>query len=71
METTTLIILIIVFLLIGGILGYFISNLKQKAAISSLEERLRSFTENETKLFQNIQSLEQERESIRSEKNQL
>ena len=71
METTTLIILIIVFLLIGGILGYFISNLKQKAAISSLEERLRSFTENETKLFQNIQSLEQERESIRSEKDQL
>jgi DNA recombination protein RmuC len=71
METTTLILLVIIFLLIGGVLGYFISNLKQKAAISSLEERLRSFTENETKLFQNIQSLEQDRESIRSEKDQL
>jgi DNA recombination protein RmuC len=71
METTTLIILIIVFLSIGGVIGYFISNLKQKAAISSLEERLRSFTENEIKLFQNIQNLEQERESIRTEKDQL
>jgi DNA recombination protein RmuC len=71
METSTLIILIIVFLIIGGILGYFISNLKQKASISSLEERLRSFTENESKLSQNIQNLEQERESIRSEKDQL
>lgn len=71
METSTLIILIIIFLIIGGILGYFISNLKQKASISSLEERLRSFTENESKLSQNIQNLEQERESIRSEKDQL
>ncbi|TPV33779.1 DNA recombination protein RmuC [Paucihalobacter ruber] len=71
METTTLIVLIFVFLLIGSVIGYFISNLKQKAAVSSLEERLRSFTENEIKLFQNIQDLEQERESIRAEKDQL
>lgn len=71
METTTLIVLIFVFLLIGSVIGYFISNLKQKAAVSSLEERLRSFTENEIKLFQNIQNLEQERESIRAEKDQL
>jgi DNA recombination protein RmuC len=71
METTTLIILIIVFLLIGGIIGYFLSNLKQKAAISSLEERLRSFTEKEIKLFKDIENLEQERESIRTEKDQL
>lgn len=71
MDTTTLIILIIIFLIIGGIIGYFISNLKQKAAISSLEERLRAFTENEKKLFQNIQNIEQERESIRTEKDHL
>lgn len=71
METTTLIILIIVFLSIGGVIGYFISNLKQKAAISSLEERLRSFTEKEIKLFKDIENLEQERESIRTEKDHL
>ncbi|MGF1556017.1 DNA recombination protein RmuC [Paucihalobacter sp.] len=71
MNTTTLIILIIIFLVIGGIIGYFMSNLKQKAAISSLEERLRAFTENEKKLFQNIQNIEQERESIRTEKDHL
>lgn len=71
METTNLIILIIIFLFIGGSLGYFISNLKQKAAISSLEERLRAFTEIENKLLQNIQNLEIDRESIRTEKDHL
>lgn len=71
MDTTTLIILIVPFLIIGGIVGYFISNLKQKAKISSLEERLRAFTESENKLLQNIQNLEIARESIRSEKDHL
>ena len=71
METTTLIILVIVFLLIGGIIGYFISNLKQKAAISSLDERLRSAAENETKLNEGIKLIERERELIRTEKDQL
>jgi uncharacterized protein YneF (UPF0154 family) len=41
-TTLTTIILIILFLAIGIALGYFISNLKQKAELSSLEERLRS-----------------------------
>jgi DNA recombination protein RmuC len=71
METTTLIILVIVFLLIGGVIGYFISNLKQKAAISSLDERLRSAVENETKLNESIKLIERERELIRTEKDQL
>lgn len=71
MDTTTLIILIVVFLFIGGIVGYFISNLKQKAAISSLEERLRSFTEIEQKLNQTIHQISEDREQIRTEKDHL
>lgn len=71
MDTTTLIILIVLFLFIGGIVGYFISNLKQKAAISSLEERLRSSSEIEQKLNQNINQIAEERESIRTEKDHL
>lgn len=71
METATLILLVIVFLLIGGAIGYFISNLKQKAAISSLDERLRSAAENETKFNESIKLIERERELIRTEKDQL
>jgi len=41
-TTLTTIILIILFLAIGIALEYFISNLKQKVGLSSLEERLRS-----------------------------
>lgn len=71
METATLILLVIVFLLIGGAIGYFISNLKQKVAISSLDERLRSAAENETKFNESIKLIERERELIRTEKDQL
>lgn len=71
METATLILLVIIFLLIGGAIGYFISNLKQKAAISSLDERLRSAAENETKFNESIKLIECERELIRTEKDQL
>tara|TARA_R110002072_G_scaffold72354_1_gene172984 strand:+ start:3341 stop:4681 length:1341 start_codon:yes stop_codon:yes gene_type:complete len=69
--TLTLLLLSILFLAIGIGLGVFISNLKQKAGVSSLEERLRSHVENETKLQGRIHELEQEREGIRSEKDQL
>lgn len=71
METATLILLVIIFLLIGGAIGYFISNLKQKVAISSLDERLRSAAENETKFNESIKLIERERELIRTEKDQL
>ncbi len=70
-TTLTTIILIIIFLAIGIALGYFINNLKQKAGQSSLEERLRTNAENETKLQERLTGLEQERESIRSEKDRL
>ncbi|WP_339609665.1 DNA recombination protein RmuC [uncultured Planktosalinus sp.] len=69
--TLTTIILIILFLAIGIALGYFINNLKQKAGLSSLEERLRSQAEQENKLQQRIYELEQDREGIRAEKDQL
>lgn len=69
--TLTLLLLSILFLAIGIALGVFISNLKQKAGLSSLEERLRSHAENENKLLGRINELEQEREAIRSEKDQL
>ena len=70
-NTLTIIILIILFLAIGIALGVFISNLKQKAGLSSLEERLRSNAENENKLQERISELEQDREAIRSEKDLL
>jgi len=70
-TTLTTILLIILFLAIGVALGYFINNLKQKAGQSSLEERLRTNAENETKLQERLTGLEQERESIRSEKDRL
>ena len=70
-ATLTTIILILIFLAIGIALGYFINNLKQKAGVSSLEERIRSQAENEGKLQQHIKELEQDREAIRSEKDQL
>jgi len=70
-TTLTTIILILIFLAIGIALGYFISNLKQKAGQSSLEERLRSNAENETKLLERMALLEQEREGIRREKDAL
>lgn len=70
-NTLTIIILILLFLAIGIALGVFINNLKQKAGVSSLEERIRSQAENETKLQQHIKELEQDREVIRSEKDRL
>lgn len=70
-TTLTTILLILLFLAIGIALGYFINNLKQKAGVSSLEERLRSLAENDTKLQQHIKELEQNREAVRSEKDQL
>jgi DNA recombination protein RmuC len=70
-TTLTTIILILIFLAIGIALGYFINNLKQKAGLSSLEERLRSHAENETKLLERMALLEQEREGIRKEKDAL
>jgi len=70
-NTLGLIILIIIFLIIGIALGVFISNLKQKAGLSSLEERLRANAENETKLLERMALLEQEREGIRREKDGL
>ena len=70
-TTLTTIILIILFLAIGIALGVFISNLKQKAGLSSLEERLRANAENETKLLERMALLEQEREGIRREKDAL
>lgn len=70
-TTLTLILLTILFLAIGIALGFFISNIKQKAGLSSLEERLRSQAENENKLQGRINELEQEREAIRAEKDQL
>jgi DNA recombination protein RmuC len=70
-TTLTTIILILIFLAIGIALGYFISNLKQKAGLSSLEERLRSNAENEAKLLERMALLEQEREGIRREKDAL
>tara|TARA_R110000850_G_scaffold16697_1_gene51672 strand:+ start:11754 stop:13097 length:1344 start_codon:yes stop_codon:yes gene_type:complete len=69
--TLTILLLSILFLAIGIALGVFISNLKQKAGVSSLEERLRSQAENESKLQGRINELEQDREGIRSEKDQL
>jgi DNA recombination protein RmuC len=69
--TLTILLLSILFLAIGIALGVFISNLKQKAGVSSLEERLRSQAENENKLQGRINELEQDRETIRSEKDQL
>lgn len=69
--TLTIILLSILFLAIGIALGVFISNLKQKAGLSSLEERIRSNAENEDKLQGRINELEQDREAIRSEKDQL
>lgn len=70
-STLGLIFLLILFLAIGIALGVFINNLKQKAGVSSLEERIRSQAENEGKLQQHIKELEQNREAIRSEKDQL
>ncbi len=70
-TTLTIIILILIFLAIGIALGVFINNLKQKAGLSSLEERLRSNAENETKLLERMALLEQEREGIRREKDAL
>jgi len=70
-TTLTTILLIVIFLAIGIALGVFISNLKQKAGLSSLEERLRSNAENETKLLERMALLEQEREGIRREKDAL
>lgn len=70
-TTLTIIILSILFLAIGIALGFFISKLKQKAGLSSLEERIRSNAENENKLQGRISELEQDREAIRSEKDQL
>lgn len=72
MDSTLIIFLLsILFLAIGIALGVFISNLKQKAGLSSLEERIRSNAENETKLQGRINEMEQDREAIRSEKDQL
>src|SRR5690606_23521502 len=71
LTTLTIIILILAFLAIGIALGFFINNLKQKAGVSSLEERLRSNAENENKLQERINELEQDREAIRSEKDRL
>lgn len=70
-SISTVVILAIIFLFLGLVIGYFINNLKQKAGISSLEERIRSQAENETKFQQRISELTQERETIRSEKEQL
>jgi len=70
-STIGIVLLIILFLAIGIALGYFINNLKQKAGLSSLEERIRSTAENEVKLQERITGLEQDRESIRSEKDML
>lgn len=70
-TTLTTFILIIIFLSIGIALGIFISKLKQKAGMSSLEERLRSQEESENKLLERIREMEQDRESIRSEKDRL
>ncbi|PKP24408.1 MAG: DNA recombination protein RmuC [Bacteroidetes bacterium HGW-Bacteroidetes-2] len=70
-STIGIVLLIILFLAIGIALGYFINNLKQKAGLSSLEERIRSTTESELKLQERITGLEQDRESIRSEKDFL
>ncbi|MEX0996864.1 MAG: DNA recombination protein RmuC [Flavobacteriaceae bacterium] len=70
-TTLTTILLIILFLAIGIALGYFINNLKQKAGQSSLEERLRANAENENKYLQRITGLEQERETIRCDKDAL
>ncbi|GGD99210.1 DNA recombination protein RmuC [Planktosalinus lacus] len=70
-STLTILLLSILFLAIGIALGVFINNLKQKAGVSSLEERLRSQAENEDKLLGRISELEQDREAIRSEKDQL
>jgi DNA recombination protein RmuC len=70
-TTLSAIILILIFLAIGIALGYFINNLKQKAGLSSLEERLRFNAENESKLLERMALLEQEREGIRREKDAL
>lgn len=70
-STIGTILISILFLAIGIALGFFISNLKQKAGLSSLEERLRSNAENENKLQGRISELEQDREAIRSEKDLL
>ena len=70
-NTLTIILLIILFLAMGIALGYFINNLKQKAGLSSLEERLRSYAENENKLQERIHTTETEKEKIRSEKEEL
>lgn len=67
----TVIILTVVFLAIGITIGFFISNLKQKAGTSSLEERIRSQAENEIKFQQHINEVTQDREAIRSKKEQL
>ncbi len=70
-STIGILLLSILFLAIGIALGVFISNLKQKAGVSSLEERIRSNAENENKLLGRIHELEQDREEIRAEKDRI
>lgn len=65
---------IVLYVIVGILaltLGYVLANLKSKSQLSTLEERLRMQTENETKLQENFRLSEKEKDTLRNEKEEL
>jgi len=70
-ENIILILAIIIFAIIGFLLGAYFTKLKNKGDLSTLEERLNQVQLTNDNLKQSLNKIETERETIRSEKDLL
>lgn len=67
-ENTFLILTILGSAIVGAVLGYIFSNLKNKAKRSGLEERQHQLNNTINQLNQSVEKTEQDRDSIRKER---